>query len=891
MQPGDKLAHYEIDGPIGKGGMGEVYRARDTKLGRDVAIKVLPTEMSKDPERLARFDREARTLATLQHANVASIYGFETDGATRFLVMELAEGEDLSARLQRGAMPHQEVVGLTLQIANGLAAAHAVGIIHRDLKPANIKISSEGKVKILDFGLARAAGTDESTESPPEHSPTITAMTQPGVILGTAAYMSPEQARGKSVDHRADIWAFGIVLFGMLSGRPVFEGETVSDTLAGVLRAEVPWDQLPKDTSPTLRRLLERCLDRDPARRLQAIGEARIALEDMEAGRTDETIALPIASGSRRFERMAWITAVVALVALAAFMATRNDTVPALPMVQSTLLPPDGWDYAPASPFAVSPDGSQVVFEAIARPDIENGTPGTNSLWIRHLDRPEARQLAESTGSAYPFWSPDGQWVGFFSNGKLSKVEARGGPIILLCDAANGRGGAWNDDGVIVFQRDWSEGLMTVAAGGGSPVPLTTLDVDRYDIAHRWPTFLPDGGHFLFYIVSTTNPKTSEHSGIYLGSLDKSEPRFLMKSESRGTYSQGHLLFRAGSTLMARPFDPSKQEFTGDSFPVSSDIPGGGISWGGAQFGVSLSGVIVHMRGAEATSTQLGWRDRTGKILDTIGEPGDHWELDLSLDGKRLAVAVGPTTGDIWILDLEQDMRGRFTFDPADERTPLWSPDGSQLAFVSTQATQGRIYVRPASGQGEATLLHTADNQVELSDWSNDGRLIFFNLINPGDGGSDIWILDMETGEAEILLTGDWFENANLSPDGKWLAFTSQESGKVETYVQSFPEAGGRWMVSSDKGSGSAQRPIWRRDGRELFYLRGSSVMIVPVSTESGFSFGEPKVLFGINVAASSGYYAPSEDGKKILTNEFPPTNQDKVGARLIQNWTAGLAR
>ena len=486
---------------------------------------------------------------------------------------------------------------------------------------------------------------------------------------------------------------------------------------------------------------------------------------------------------------------------------------------------------------------------------------------------------------------PTANGSAFFSQGKINKVEKRGGPIIPITDATNGRGATWNADGVIIFQRDWSEGLMTVAAGGGTPEVLTTLNVDRFDIAHRWPTFLPDGRHFLFYIVSTTNPETSEFSGIYLGSLDKSGPRLLMKSTSRGTYSQGHILFRAGSTLMARPFDLSKLEFTGDSFPVSSDITGGGISWGGAQFGASQSGVIVHMRGAQATSTQISWRDRTGTIVDTIGEPGDHWELDLSQDGSRLAVAIGPTTGDIWILDLEQGMRGRFTFDPADERTPLWSPDGSQLAFASTIATQGQIFVRPASGQGEATLLHTADNQIELSDWSNDGRLIFFNVINPGDGGSDIWTLDTETGEANVLLTGDWFENANLSPDGRWLAFTSQESGKIETYVQSFPEAGGRWMVSSDNRSGAAHRPIWRRDGKELFYLRGNSVVAVPVSTESGFSFGEPQPLFGVNVPPATGYYVPSEDGQRILTNEFPPTDQDKIGARLIQNWASGLAR
>jgi len=893
MQPGKKLAHYEITGLLGKGGMGEVYRARDTKLGRDVAIKVLPTEMSKDPERLARFDREARTLATLQHANVASIYGFETAGDTRFLVMELAEGEDLSERLKQGALPAEDVVTLAVQLAKGLSAAHAVGIIHRDLKPANIKISSEGKLKILDFGLARANGADEMSDSALEHSPTLTAMTQPGVILGTAAYMSPEQARGKNVDHRADIWAFGIVLFGMLTGRPVFEGETASDTLAGVLRADVPWEELPKDTTPTLRRLLERCLDRDPTRRLQAISEARIALEDLEAGRSDESASRSTARGGLRFrgERLAWIVAVVALVATTAIMTVRHESMPNQPLVQSTLLPPDGWDFAPASPFAVSHDGSHVAFEAVARPENETVASGSNSIWLRDLGHPEARQLANTNGNAYPFWSPDGQWLGFFANGKLSKIQARGGPVIPLCEATDGRGGTWSSAGTIIFQKSWSEGLMKVPASGGSPVPLTTLNEDHFEVSHRWPSFLPDGKHYLFYVVSTTNPNTSEYSGIYLGSLDESESRLLLKSESRGLYAQGHLIYRAGSTLMARPFDPSGHRFTGDPAPVSSDIPGGAISWGGAQFGVSETGVLLHMRGAEATSTLLSWRDRIGKVLGTVGDPAGYWELSLSNDGTRIAISIGQVTGDIWIIDLERQMRARFTFDPADDRTPLWSPDGNRVAYVSTQDTEGRIFVRPASGQSDAELLYTANHQIELSDWSNDGRVIFFNLINPSDGGSDIWTLDVETSEATALLTGEWFENANLSPDGNWLAFTSDESGKLEVYVQSYPEASGRWMVSNESGLGAAARPVWSHDGRELFYLRGASIVAVPVNLEDGFSFGELQTLFGDSVTTGSGYYAVSGDGQRILTNEIPPTDQDKIGARLIQNWVSGLSQ
>jgi len=408
MQPGTKLAHYEITGPLGKGGMGEVFRARDTKLGRDVAIKVLPTEMSQDPERLARFDREARTLATLQHANVASIYGFETEGGTPYLVMELADGQDLSERLQRGAIPVEDTVDLAIQMAKGLAAAHAVGIIHRDLKPANIKISTDGKLKILDFGLARAAGKEEGPDSALEHSPTLTAMTQPGVILGTAAYMSPEQARGTHVDHRADIWAFGVVLFGMLTGNRVFEGDTVSDTLAGVLRAEVPWGELPKETAPTLRRLLERCLERDPTRRLQAIAEARIVLEDLKEGRADELAPAAIVERPARFrrERLGWIMAVLALVVAVAGLTALRPSTPLPPLIQSTILPPDGWDFAPTSPFAVSPDGSMIAFVAVARPENELTPPGSNSIWIRHLDQTEARQLADSDDGAFASGRP-----------------------------------------------------------------------------------------------------------------------------------------------------------------------------------------------------------------------------------------------------------------------------------------------------------------------------------------------------------------------------------------------------------------------------------------------------------------------------------------------------
>jgi len=889
------LAHYEIIEPLGRGGMGEVYRARDTKLGRDVAIKVLPAEMSGDPERLARFDREARTLATLQHANIASIYGLETANDTRFLVMELVEGEDLSERLGRGAISTDEVIALAVQLADGLEAAHAVGVMHRDLKPANIKITSEGKLKILDFGLARAYADDQGPESDLENSPTITAaMTRAGVILGTAAYMSPEQARGKRVDHRADVWAFGVVLFEMLTGNRLFDGETVSDTLAGVLRADVPWDQLPKNTPPALRRLIVRCLERDPSRRLQAIAEARITLEDLRAGRGDESLLQTPAKSSSHFgrERLVWMVIVVAAVAAAVVMSLRRNTIPEQPLTQSILLPPPGWDFAPASPFAVSPSGRQVAYVVFARSENESATPGSNSIWIRDLAVPEPRRLTSTDGDAYPFWSPDGRWLGFFANGKLNKIEARGGPVVPLCDATTGRGGTWNKDGVIIFQRAWSEGLMRVPAGGGKPEPVTTLNKDRFDIAHRWPQFLPDGRHFLYYVVSTTNPSTSEHSGIYIGSLDSNESRFLLKSESRALYSRGYLLYRAGSTLMAHAFDASNQRLSGDPIPVATDIPGGAISWGGAQFGASDAGVIVHMRGAAATSTLLHWRDRQGKVLKTLGEPAGYWEASLSHDGTRLAITIGQDVGDIWIFDLERDMRTRFTFDPADDRAPIWSPDDTELAFSSARAAEGEIYVRPVSGQGDAELVFTANTQINLTDWSGDGRLILFDRLELGDDGWDVWTFDVQSSEAKPLLSGRFDQSdGRLSPNGQWLAFVSDESGNPEVYVQSFPNAAGRLTVSSDSGRRAASRPKWRGDGRELFYLRGASIVGVPVTGGATFSFGKPTSLFNVSVTSSSADYSVSSDGQQILTNELPPADPAKIGARLIQNWTSALDR
>ena len=893
---GKSLAHFKITALLGKGGMGEVYRATDTKLGREVALKLLPSELAADTERLARFRREARTLASLHHARIASLFGIEEIEGATVLVMELVEGQDLSERLAAdGAFAVEDVVSVAIQIAEGLEFAHDHGVMHRDLKPANIKITAQDEIKLLDFGLARAFTGEPTDESSLLNTPTLTAaLTQVGVVLGTAAYMSPEQAKGRSVDRRADIWSYGVILYELLVGKRLFQGDTATETMAEVMKTEIAWESLPSDTPETLRRLLMRCLDRNPATRLRDIGEARIALEDLRAGRRHDfgqPAAAPLVRGFLH-ERLVW--AFLLLMALAGLAGTvlLRPAAPEPQMVQSTLLPPPGWDFVASSPFAVSPDGRRIAYVAYARPDTDEQTSGTNSIWVRDLDAAEPRQLTSTDGDAYPFWSPDGHWIGFFAYGKLNKIESRGGPVIPLCDATDGRGGSWNRDGVIIFQRSWSDGLMRVAAGGGIAQPLTTLNPERVDIVHRWPTFLPDGRHFLYYVACTTNPAVDEHSGIYLGSLDSDETSMVLRSESRALYSQGYLLYRAGSTLMARPFDPSARRLTGDPVSVATDIPGGAVSWGGAQFGVSASGLLVHMRGARIMSTVLQWRDRTGSIVETLSEPGGYWEPKLSYDGKRVAVAVGQDVADIWIHDLQGDLQTRFSFDAADDRTPLWSPDDRSIVYHSAQTSIGDIYLRPVSGQESAKLIYGAKTQIALTDWSRDGRRIFFNYLEPNENGWDTWALDMEGFTAEAVLAGPGDQtDASLSPDGRYLAFSSDESGQTEIYVQSYPAAAGRWMVSGDRIAGRATHPLWRGDGKELFYVRGSALMAVPVVTDEGFTFGTPRFLFSLNLNSVNAAYDPRQDGQQILTNEMPATNRDQVGARLIQNWTAVLAR
>ena len=888
LPAGRTLGQYRITSLIGRGGMGEVYRATDTTLGRDVALKVLPRELSGDPERAARFEREARVLASLQHPNIASIYGLETVDGVRFLTMELAEGDDLAHRLDAGRLALDDVVQIAAEIAVGLEAAHQRGIIHRDLKPANVKVGPSGNVKILDFGLARAYTGDPEDGGNLENSPTITGMmTQVGVILGTAAYMSPEQAKGKAVDQRSDIWSYGVILFEMLSGKRLFTGETVSETMAEVMKGTIDWSALPGDTPDWLVRLVRRCLDRDPRTRLQGIGEARIAIE-----RRDEGVAAAAAAPARSSPRWPWFAVTAALLALAAAVVWNGmRPAPEAPLVRSEILPPEDHFFSVDSPFAVSPDGRLIAFVATSQQIDATSADGSDGLWVRDLAETAAREIPGTDGARYPFWSPDGRMLGFFANGKLNKVDLRGGPVLPLCDTQVGRGGSWNEDGTIIFQRAWSEGLMRIPAGGGTPEPVTTLDSDRSDIAHRWPQFLPDGRRFLFFVVNTTTAAAGEYSGVYAGSLDSDETQLILRGDSRALYSQGYLLYRQGTTLMAQAMDDGSLELKGDAIPIAADVAGAGISWGGAHFGVSPSGLLVHLQGAGATFSRLVWRDREGNEVGVVGEEADYAEIDLSNDGRRLAVVLGAHTSDIWVFDLERDVRTRITFDPADDRGPTWSPDDDRIAFTSARRNVGEIYVRPVSGNQDPTLLHATGKNTVLGDWSHDGRWILYQSLSPGEDSWDVMAYDLEEEEEVPIVTGPFAQEfPALSPDGRWLAFTSNESGRDQIYVQPFPRGPGRWMASTDGG----HRPIWTRNGRELlFHISGTDdLYAVEVAGDVTPSFGTPQRLMTSATRGGQGVLTVATgDGERILSNERAPAEGSAQSAGLIQNWTRILER
>jgi serine/threonine protein kinase len=863
---GRRLGAYEVQARLGAGGMGEVYRARDTQLGRDVAIKILPSLFTRDTDRLARFEREARVLAALNHPHIGAIYGLEDVDGVRALVLELVEGETLADRIARVRMPLLETLSIAQQIADALEAAHEKGIIHRDLKPANIKVRPDGTVKVLDFGLAKALEPIDPTASPTMTSPV---MTGAGVVLGTAAYMSPEQARGLPVDKRTDIWAFGNVLYEMLTGRQAFAGDTVTEVLARVMEREPDWTRLPKNTPGEIQHLLRRSLQKDRNRRLQTITDARIEIEESSAKlrRTEEKDA---STAPRSRERLAWKLGAavffVAVVALAIPSIIRlRETPPAdAPEMRVDLIMPA--NTAPTS-FAISPDGRRLVFVA--------SSDGPPRLWLRPLDGVTAQPLPGTEGAVLPFWSPDSRSVGFISGETLKRVDIdRGVPQTLAL--ADFFGGTWSSDGTILFSRGRS--LFRIAASGGDPVAVTKPALPPG--LHSHPEFLPGGRQFLFYVAGSG--QSGETAGIYLGSLDTPEVKRITAADSAGLFlPPSWLLYLRQGTLEARRFDPSRGELTGDPVTVADPVWLDAVRPKGA-FSVSMAGLVAYRSAGGSIRRQLTWFDRSGNVLGTLGAPDENnlFDPSLSPDGRRVAAerTIQGNT-DLWIIDAER--MTRFTFDAGYDGSPMWSSDGSRIAFQSNKRGTLGLYQKPSNGAGTEELIFEVPESTTLSDWSRDGRFVI-GLTN-----LDLWVWPLAGDRKPWPFLNTKFDERgpHFSPDGRWVAYHSNESGRYEVYVRPFLEPGGLWQISTAGGSTAR----WRHDGRELYYVTlDGKLMAVPITTQGAtLESGTPTELFQIpgpsRAGLNRGQVTVAADGR-FLAN-VPTGDGTNVPITLLLNW------
>jgi serine/threonine protein kinase/Tol biopolymer transport system component len=880
LTPGTRLGVYEITAQIGEGGMGQVYRGTDTTLGRQVAIKILPEAFASDPERLARFEREAKTLASLNHTNIAAIYGFEKSGGTHALVMELVEGEDLSQRIARGAILVDEALPIAKQMAEALEAAHEQGIIHRDLKPANIKVRADGTVKVLDFGLAKAMEPTAGSSPSASQSPTITTpamMTGVGMILGTAAYMSPEQARGKAVDKRADIWAFGAVLFEMLTGQRAFTGDDVAETLANVINKEPAWEALSTALPTHVRQTLRLCLRKPLRERVPDIGAVRLALDGAFETAASQAPPTTVASSRGRWPLTAALAVAAALVAALAVPALRYMRQTPPPEMRVEITTPATPDAGASLDFALSPDGRSLVFVASG--------DGPSRLWLRPLDQTEARPLAGTEGANDPFWSPDSRSIGFFAAGTLRRIDVAGGaPQVLATNPGNGAGGSWSEDGTILFPPQQTSALWRVAAVGGEPVAVTRLDPPR-QISHRHPQFLPDGRRFLFYAQGTP-----EAAGIYLGSLDGGAPTRLTAADSRGAFlPPDQVVFVRQGTLVARRLDLDSAALTGDPVTLFDEVGVDTSARGG--FAVSGAGTVAYRAGGGA-SGQLTWFDRTGSALGVAGMPDANAQRrpELSPDGRRVAI-VRTVQGntDTWLLDLVRGGMSRLTFDAAIDVNAIWAPDGMRVAFSSNRTGVFDLYLKPSDGSGTEQRLVDSPNTKHPQDWSKDGRWLVYYEQNPTTR-RNLWALDMTSPDHTARVVADTPAEevlAQFSPDGRWVAYQTNESGRFEVVVQSFPDAGGKWPVSTAGGVA----PRWRADGKELYFLApDATLMAVPVTAaDTSFEAGTPVALFptriagGGTVATDRPPYAVASDGRFLISQ--PVGDATAAPITLILNW------
>jgi serine/threonine protein kinase len=857
-----RLGHYEITAHLGSGGMGDVYQATDTKLGRSVALKFLPEVFAHDAGRVARFAREAKALASLNHPHIAAIHGLEESNGRSFLVMELVPGQTLDDRIDHRPLPLAEALAIARQIAEALEAAHEKGIVHRDLKPANVKITPDGRAKVLDFGLAKLATPDGDGETRVANSPTLTMpATAAGVILGTAAYMAPEQARGRQVDQRADIFAFGCVLYEMLTGRPAFEGDNVPDILARVLERDPDWSRVPPTVPASIHHLLRLCLEKDSRKRRQAAGDVRIDLEQALAEPATVGVSAPPRGRSRR--RLLWIASAAVVIATLAIPATSHlREVPPSEMRLQIVTPPTR---APLD-FALSPDGRYIVFAAA-----ESATDNAQHLFLRSIDDTTAQAIAGTAGARNPFWSPDSKSIAFFASEQLYRIDISGGPAQALAPAPIGMGGAWSADGTILFAANTVSPLLTVPAAGGNVAAVTDVATPR-QLGHRSPSFLPGDRQFLFYVAGEPDV-----SGVYVGSMDGTPSKRLTAADSSGIFlSPDRLLFLRQGTLVARRFDVTRGELTGDPIVLASEV---------GAFSISSSGIIAHRPAGGGRQPRMTWFDRSGKVV--LGPAGFVNAPELSPDERQ--VAFDRTTRgnrDVWIMDLARDSVTPFTVHPAVDGFPLWSPDGRQIVFESTRNGTFDLWIKPSSGASpEQLLLETPDSEWPLH-WSKDGLFLLYQTSDLKTKW-DLWALPMTGSDRPpLVVTNSPFVErmGQFSPDGRWIAFETNESGRPEIVAQAFPKASGRFSVST--GGGTA--PRWRADGKEVSFIAPDGrMMAVPVvTTASTFEAGRPVTLFSTDIAqqAFKFQYSVSRDGRFIVNN-LQAEESTAPPITLIINW------
>ncbi len=842
--PGARLDHYEIISPLGAGGMGEVYRARDTRLNREVAIKILPASFANDADRLRRFEQEALATSALNHPNILTVHDIGTHEGQPFIVEEMLEGEELRTQLKEGAIPPRNAIEYARQIADGLAAAHAKGIVHRDLKPENLFVTTDGRVKILDFGLAKLR--PQQAMNADSQAPTQRKVTDPGTVMGTVGYMSPEQVRGQEADHRADIFSFGVILYEMLSGARTFSGDSAIEVMNAILKDEPPeLSETNSKISPALDKIVRRCLEKKPERRFQTASDLGFALEalattsSLGASRA-EAAQVPGASATTKRERIAWIgLAVMTLIALAFGVAYFRRPAPEAEPMRFSITPPEKAIYFDWP--EISPDGRTLAFVATVE--------GKTQLWVRPLDSTTARPLAEINTNSCPFWSPDSRFIAFIHEGKLKKIALAGGAAETLCDAS-APGGTWNRDGVILFSTVGS-GIKRVSASGGAATNVTTVDSSRGETIHQFPVFLPDGRRFLFYVGNNNREKAA----VFLASLEGGEKRQLWEADSRtigvavnpSALDEGWLVFTRQTVLQAQPFDFRRNQLVGEPVRLRGQVRVD--AFGVARFSLAANGTLVLLEGDD--NRQATWVDRTGKRLGTVGQPG-LWSFNrLSPDEQRLAVTrndLQTQTSDIYLLELARGTETRFTLDPANDGAPIWSPDGSRIIWASSRESVFNLYRKAASGAGQDELLLRLDRPKSPIDWSANGKFLLCLESHP-QTRRDLWVLPLEGERNPWPWLNTPFDEffARFAPDGKWIAYTSDESGRYEIYVQAFtpgaPASGGKVPLSTNGGVD----PHWRRDGRELYYRSGGKLMAVDVTLGAEVKAGTPRELFPLS--------------------------------------------